>query len=98
MSVPVVKVIDSREYKGAAGDKIVVRAIDDFRVTRVRVELYAADGLLIEAGHADQNVNGIDWTYTAIQANPASPGLAGCKITAIAFDVPGNEGSLEVTL
>jgi hypothetical protein len=98
MSPPVVKLIDTHSYKGAAGDRIEVRAIDDFRVTKVRVEIYAADGTLLESGNATQNTNGIDWTYTATQANPATAGLAGCKIKAIASDVPANEGSLEVTL
>lgn len=95
MSPPVVKLIDTHNYKGAIGDKIVTRAIDDFRVTGVRVEIYAANGTLLEAGNAEQNINGIDWTYTVTQANPA---LAGSKIKAIATDVPGNEGTLEVTL
>ena len=60
-----------------------------------RVEIYAANGTLLEAGTAEQPTNGIDWTYTATQAN--NP-LAGSKIKAIATDVPGNEGALEVTL
>ena len=98
MSPPVVKLIDTRGYKGAAADRIVTRAVDDFRVTGVRVEIYAADGILLEAGNAAQNINGIDWTYTATQANPAPSGLTGSRIKAIASDVPGNEGSLEVTL
>jgi len=96
MSPPVVKLIDTRNYKGAGGDKIAIRATDDFRVTGVRVEIYAADGTLLEAGNAEQNTNGIDWTYTATQAALAGP--AGSKIKAIAFDVPGNEGTLEVTV
>ena len=98
MTPPVVKTIETRNYKGAIGDKIVCRAIDDFRVTGVRVEIHAADGSLLETGAAVQNVNGIDWTYTATKANSSMTGLAGCKIRAIAADVPGNEGSLEVTL
>lgn len=98
MSPPVVKLIDARDYKGAAGDRIVVRAVDDFRVTGLRLEIYGADGLLLEAGSAAQNMNGIDWTYSVTKANPAPAGLAGCKIKAIASDVPGNEGTLEVTL
>ena len=76
-------------------DKIAVRAIDDFRVVSVRVEIYAANGTLLEQGNAEQSTNGLDWTYTATQAN--SP-LAGTKITAIAIDVPGNEGILDVSL
>lgn len=98
MSLPVVKLIDTRNYKGVDNDKIVVRAMDDFRVTGVRVEIYTANGTLLEADNAVQNLNGIDWTYTATQTNPAPAGLAGSKIKVIATDVPGNEGMLEVTL
>jgi len=95
LSPPAVHLIDTRNYTGAVGGLISTRAIDDFRVTKVRVEIYAASGTLLEAGNAEQNINGIDWTYTATQVNPA---LAGSKIKAIATDVPGNEGMLEVTL
>jgi hypothetical protein len=98
MSSPVVKSLDTRNYSGAVGSTIVVRAIDDFRVTGVQVEVYAADGTLLETGNAVQQINGIDWTYTATQVNPAPAGLAGTTIKAIARDVPGNEGSLEVIL
>lgn len=95
MSPPEVKSINTRNYKGTVGDKIAVRAIDDFRVVGVRVEIYAANGTLLEEGNAELNTNGIDYTYAATQAN--SP-LAGSKIIAIATDVPGNEGTLEVIL
>ena len=95
MSPPVVKSINTVDYGGAVGDKIVTRAIDDYRVTRVRVEVYAANGTLLEAGDAQQNINGLDWTYTTTMTN--SP-LAGSKIKVIATDVPANEGTLEITL
>ena len=95
MTIPDVKLIDARNYQGRVGEKIVTRAIDDFRVTGVRVEIYASNGTLLEAGTAEQNINGIDWTYTATQANSLR---TGSKIKAIATDVPGNEGTLEITL
>ncbi|MCS3800660.1 hypothetical protein [Niastella sp. OAS944] len=95
MSPPVVKSITTRRYKGAAGDKIVVRAIDDFRVVSVLVEIYAANGTLLESGNAEMDENTLDFIYTATQVN--NP-LAGSKIVAIATDVPRNEGMLEVTL
>ena len=95
LSAPVVKVIDTRPYKGAVGDTITIRAVDDFRVTGVHIEIHAPDGSLLEAGDATQNINGIDWTYTTTQANNL---LSGSSIKAIASDVPGNEGTLEVRL
>lgn len=95
MSSPVVKQLDTRNYDGAIGSTIQVRAIDDFRVTTVRVEIYDASGALHESGNAVQNLNGLDWTYTA-QLALSTP--AGARIKAIATDVPGNEGSLETIL
>ena len=93
LSSPVVKMIDTRHYKGVVGDKIITRALDDFRVTGVHVEIYAPDGSLIESGDAKQNIYGIDWTYFATKVNNL---LVGSTIKAIAFDIPGNEGMLEV--
>jgi hypothetical protein len=69
--------------------------VDDFRVTGVQVEIYAANDTLLEKGIAEQQVNGVDWTYTATQANNL---LTDSKIKAIATDVPGNKGTLEITL
>jgi hypothetical protein len=95
LNSPDVKSINTRNYKGIASDKIAIRAIDDFRVVSVQVEIYAANGTLLEVGGAEQSTNGLDWIYTATQANTP---LAGTKITAIATDVPGNEGILAVSL
>lgn len=95
LKVPVVKKISTNPYTGNAGDKITIRAVDDYRVVSVWVQIFAADGALLERGAAIQNTNGLDWTYTATQANNL---LAGTKISAVATDVPGNEGILEVTL
>ena len=67
MSPPVVSIIDTHNYSGASGGRITVRAVDDFRVTAVQVEIYAVNGTLLEKGNAEQQVNGIDWTYTATQ-------------------------------
>ena len=95
MSSPVVKSIGTGNYTGAIASQITIRAVDDFRVTGVQVEISAANGTLLEKGNAVKQVNGVDWTYTSTQAN--SP-LTGSKIKAIATDVPGNQGTLELTL
>jgi hypothetical protein len=95
LSSPVVTLIDTAQYQGGVGDRIVIRAHDDFRVTKLTVTIYAANGAVLETGRAGQNNNGLDWTYTALQANSL---LAGSKIKAVATDVPGNEAVLELTL
>ena len=95
MSSPVVDNIDLRDYAGGIGNTIKVTATDDFRVVSVRVEIYAASGTQLEAGNAVVDTNGIDYIYTVTQPNSV---LADSKVIAIATDVPGNEGAMEVTL
>ena len=95
MSPPVVSKIGTSAYSGVVGNTITIRAVDDFRVTGVLVEIFAASGGLLEKGNAVQQNNGIDWTYTTTQANAL---MAGSKISAMATDVPGNTGTLVVTL
>jgi hypothetical protein len=95
MSPPVVKSISTNAYTGIAGSTITIRAVDDFRVTGVQVEIFAASGTLLEKGNAVLQTNGLDWIYTTTQSNAA---LTGSKINVIATDVPGNTGTLAVTL
>jgi len=93
LSAPVVQQINTDEYTGQQGSLIRIRAVDDFRVTEVRVEIFSATGYLLEMGMAEQQLNGLDWVYKVQQDNPL---LSGSRIKAIARDVPGNEGSLEM--
>jgi len=95
LTPPKIRSIGASAYDGTVGSKISVRAIDDFRVASVSVEIHAANGTLLEKGNAVPNSNGIDWTYTATQINNPR---AGSKIIAVATDVPGNDGTEEVTL
>lgn len=93
LSAPVVQQINTDEYTGQQGSLIRIRAVDDFRVTEVRVEIYSATGYQVETGMAVQQLNGLDWVYN-VQTVNLQP--TGCRIIAIARDVPGNEGSLEM--
>lgn len=95
MTVPEIKFIRTDDYKGEVGDKIFIRAVDDFRVLNVIVEIHAPGGSILESGNAAQNINGIDWTYTVTTANNQ---LLGSVIKVIATDVPANEGILEVII
>lgn len=92
---PVVVSIGADGYSGKPGDLISVRATDDFRVTMVFVEIYAANGSLLEKVNAVVTTNGIDWSYVSTLANSQ---VFGSRIKATATDLPGNEGSLEVLL
>lgn len=92
---PKVHSITKTEYTGQAGEVIVVRATDDFKVASVRVFIYSADGQLLEKGDGIAQENNLDWIYTITLNNTSLPGT---KIVATATDLPGNEGTLEVTL
>lgn len=95
ISLPVVQQLDTRDYTGQPCSLVKVRAVDDFRVTEVWVEIYTVAGSLLESGLAKQQLSGLDWTYRAQKDNSL---LTGSRIKATARDVPGNEGSLEVVL
>jgi hypothetical protein len=93
---PKVRHIDPGNYTGSPGSTVVVNAKDDFRVVEVTVTIRNAAGALVEQGKAvldtiDYNL----WIYTATQQNAS---LAGSIISAVARDLPGNKGTLEVTL
>ncbi|MVT40037.1 hypothetical protein GO495_05545 [Chitinophaga oryziterrae] len=92
---PEIKSVITDNYTGNAGDQIVVRAIDVFRVFQVVVAIYTAAGALLEQGNAVMGRNSIDWTYTATKKNTA---LKGGKIVAMAEDLPGNQTYSEISM
>ena len=92
---PIVLGIITQTYTGVAGNVIVVHATDNFKVNTVKVSIYNANEELIEEGPAVANADGFSWSYTVTQANANVPGT---KIKATAFDIPENEGILEVTV
>jgi hypothetical protein len=96
LKAPIVKSINAENYDGTVGSSIIVSAVDDFRVAEVKVRISAPDGTIVEEGNAllhpiDRN----KWTYVATALVAA---IAGVTITAVAKDIPGNKGTLEVTL
>lgn len=94
-SIPKVNTIDTTAYQGAIGNKITVVATDEFKVAAVQVAIYTMDNELVEQGAAVFNEEDQEWIYTAKEDHIA---LEGSTIKATAKDLPGNEGSLEVTL
>jgi hypothetical protein len=96
LKAPVVKSIDTGNYKGVPGSTIVITAKDDFRVAEVTVSIRTAAGVLVEEGKAVLNpIDRNKWIYSAMQNN-SSP--AGSIINAAARDLPGNKGVLEITI
>jgi hypothetical protein len=85
----------SEGFTGAAGQFLIVQAIDNFRVTRVSFGLYAPDGTLLEEGDAIMDENGYDWIYTTKSEIPST---AGTHIRISAEDIPKNRTLLEVVI
>lgn len=67
MNAPKIEEINLTEYTGKKGDKIKIKAIDDFKVVEVKVLIYNADGSLLEEGDAKEE--GLYWVYTAKENN-----------------------------
>lgn len=96
LSAPKVSSIDILDYRGAIGDTIVVKAIDDFMVTKVKVVIADAAGSILEEGEAGPDAQQVNlWQYKARAVNPT---LAGTTVRAYAYDRPGNTGKAEVVL
>jgi hypothetical protein len=87
LNAPNIESINLSAYTGKIGDKIIIRATDDFKVTKVTVTITNADNSLVEKGEAVLSANGLDWVYTAATVNAD---LSGDKIVVQAFDLPGN--------
>jgi hypothetical protein len=92
---PKIHEIEANYYRGKIGDKISVRAYDDFKVVAVHITITDAQGRLIEEGDAHQNDLFTRWIYKATVANPKRGGTV---VNATAFDLPGNKGMKEVQL
>ncbi len=84
---PEITLIDTSNYQGQIGNQIRVRAIDNFRVTEVKVSIYDSTDTLLESGMALLSANNLDWIYEATVLNSS---LLGTKIIAEAKDTPGN--------
>jgi hypothetical protein len=85
---PVIREMDISNYTGQAGEKIRVRATDNFRISEIRVTVFKADNTIVESGIAAAEENGLDWSYTATGVNNA---MTGGRITAMAVDLPGHQ-------
>lgn len=86
-NAPDIKEVDLGAYTGQVGSRIRIKAVDDFKVTKVLVRIAVADGTLVEEGEAVFQPEGVCWMYTATKPNE-SP--AGDKITVTAWDIPQN--------
>lgn len=86
-SLPEIADIDSTNYNGNIGSKLMAQVTDDFKVASVKVIIEKANGSLIEEGAAELLPNGITWLYTATVQNAT---VTDTKIRFIATDLPGH--------
>jgi hypothetical protein len=82
LKAPSIDEVDLSEYDGDVGDKIKIRAHDDFKVTKVEVGILDADGKVLEKGEAKEE-EGL-FVYTA-QTNIHDKDV---KIDIRAYDMP----------
>ena len=86
-NAPEIDSVDFTLYTGQPGEKILVRATDDFQVKQVTVAIYNSDGSLVEKGDAQLDSTGLRWEYLTTTINEQ---LSGDKIVVQATDLPGN--------
>ena len=71
LNPPSFKPLDLEQYKGNAGDPILIRAVDDIGLVSVEVALSKVDGTDIEKGLAvEAGLRSGNWVYTSTQAVP----------------------------
>jgi hypothetical protein len=87
---PVILEIDTRAWRGEAGNEIYVKAADDTLVTKVHVTISDQNGAVLEEGNA-QRAGGLWWTYTANTQVPMEPRP---HVLVTAHDMPGNSAEL----
>jgi hypothetical protein len=92
LTKPKVTDIDLGEYTRQAGDKIYIRAIDDFEVAGVQVTI--KNGQVVESGVATKANDALGrWVYTTTAFANGT-----LTIEAVATDRPGNKGTLTETV
>ena len=91
---PVVTAIIAKAYTGRRNDVIIVQAKDDFKVKRVEVSLHAGN-VMVEKSEAVDCGDGVSYIYTAVTEIGDGEKV---MIAASAFDIPGNEGSMNLEI
>ena len=95
LKLPEVNELDISQYTGQVGNKIRIRATDNFKLTNVTATIYKADNTILETGPATSNGNGLDWYYIVTHQNST---LSGCKVKVTVTDTPGHKVEMEQML
>jgi hypothetical protein len=84
-SVPTFEPLDLTEYKGQAGDIILIEAVDDIGLASVGVELIGSNEVLVEQGNAvETSLCSGDWIYTTSTSVAAGAEIS-IRITGIDY-------------
>jgi hypothetical protein len=93
LTPPKVDRIDTEEYTGEIGSLVVIKASDDFQVTKVKIVITDPSGTKLEQAESTQDPDkAFKWEYQTTVANAT---LVGTKIKVTAYDRAGNKASLE---
>jgi hypothetical protein len=92
---PVIEEIDLSNYTGEANSFIRIYATDDFRVNNVEVRIEDEQNQAVATGFAVREENADRWKFIVNETH-ALP--AGGKVIASAYDMPGNETTMEANL
>lgn len=91
---PHINQIDVSNYSGLAGEKIIIKVTDNFKVVKVHVLIQNSDGSKVEDG-LGVKVSDHVWIYTTSAWNPR---LDGDKISITAYDLPENTSGEVISL
>ncbi|CAN5361019.1 hypothetical protein BH09BAC3_BH09BAC3_10040 [soil metagenome] len=96
LEAPKIHYINLTSYTGAVGDKIRIKATDNFKVWEVKLMITNALGVVLEEGQATRYPRKpVMWVYEVTVANPDLPGTV---IKATAKDRPGNRREMEIEI
>lgn len=87
---PEIRKVDITEF--FRNKKVIINAVDDFKVVRVSVEVYDANGNLMEEGEAYELAEFM-WEYTFVKVY-STENLY--KLKVYAWDKPGNEATFSI--
>jgi hypothetical protein len=85
---PSIESVETPDFKGKKGDKVLVYADDNFAIASVLVFILTSQGIEIESGLAPYNYDDGSYDYI-LQGDIPNP--RNCKILVKVRDVPGNQ-------
>lgn len=95
LKAPELRKVMADEYKGAIGDSILFRVVDNFKLQSVSIRILDENSNVIEQGAAIPLDNGLDWQYIATATNA---NVVGTILEVTAKDTPGNVATFNTVI